>query len=583
MEFDSLVDVLFLIYNRTIHITGLYHPLKSEIMVKKLLVTIILVALISGITGCISNLEPGSAPTPTPSPVPSPTPDKPISITKDELEKDYQQHFKQGNIYLEQEQWDKAIAEFYEVIDCNPKFEEEAAARVGRGIANAWAGNFKQAENDLKMSYDSFGSADAYIAFGIAMTAQHSGSFDEAESLFSTAISLDPNNPDAYTGRALWYLQEAYIWGIGYETSGAANLRWAISDFEKAIELDSRDIQGRIERFNFQDEMAFLPNYIKANKQYGALLVDVSGYRYYDDALEVFARVLEVAPKDVEALIGRGNAYMGLQQYDLALYDFVKASELEPDYPNTYAGATSVDQLPFIQGNSYLKQKGESYGMRWNEAIAAYTKAIEINPEFAEAYANRALARFRQMEYMRGHSGFEYGGVIKDCEKAFQLNPSLRLNKELARAYQYWGDYDIDTSRIPSEGSEDRRKAEDKAITAYSRAIMIDPDYADYYIRRGSLYARLAEHYLDLGQLSRQTDIYTIAIADLTRAIELEPSAYAYRTRGNIFTGMATDYVKAVVDYTRALELGIEYEWNVYSNRASIYAKLGKKDKAIAD
>lgn len=548
--------------------------------------------LVSSVVGCTQEPTPvpsqpepapASAPT-TPLPTPAPAPDKPISTTKDELEKDYQQHFEQGNMYLDQEQWDKAIAEYTQARKLAP---DNAEALVGRAIANAWAGNYKQAENDFNtaysMSYEKFMTADADVAWGIAITAQHSCSLDEAEYLFGRAISVDSDNPDAYTGRALMHLKEAYCWGIEYESSGARHLRQAISDFDKAVELDPDGIQGRIKRFNFEGDMAFLPNYIEANKRRGELLV--SAYHYYSRALEAYDRVLEVCPDDVEALIGRGNAYMGLQQYDLALYDFDKASELAPDNPHAYAGCTSADQLPFIQGNIYLEQRA------WDEAITEYTKAIELNPEYANAYAKRAVAYLEDCNYHLW--GFcEYGRVIADCEKAKTLNPAITLDTKLAYAYSQQGDCHYDNREYEESIINYTKALEldpniscrrpidvywgliydsltcheyDKAIEYANKAIELNTGDNDYY------YRQLAEAYYGRGydHFRHSGFPFDEAIADYTRAIELDPTnAEYYLSRAYIYETLAFSHYewgrvaegknstnKAIADYRQALEL----------------------------
>jgi tetratricopeptide (TPR) repeat protein len=49
--------------------------------------------------------------------------------------------------------------------------------------------------------------------------------------------------------------------------------------------------------------------------------------------------------------------------------------------------------LCFNLGNVYLASQ------QWHKAIGLYKKAIQINPKFAEAYDNLAVAYFRQGQY----------------------------------------------------------------------------------------------------------------------------------------------------------------------------------------
>ena len=115
--------------------------------------------------------------------------------------------------------------------------------------------------------------------------------------------------------------------------------------------------------------------------------------------------------------------------------------------PTTTHGTQAITSVSSAEESynrgSELLDKGE-----YDEAIDEFTKAIEIDPNYAEAYNNRGLA------------------------------------------YYYTWEYDL-------------------AVADYDKAIEIDPDYADAYNNRGNAYA-------DNGQ-------YDLAIADYDRAIEIDP------------------------------------------------------------
>ena len=346
---------------------------------------------------------------------------------------------------------------------------DDGEALIARAIDSAWAGDFAQAENDFNtaysISYERHMTADAYVAWGIAITAQRSTSYSlfEAESLFDSAMSGDSNNPDAYTARAFMYLKAAYDEGIEYESTGAMYLRKAISDFEKAIGLDPDGIQGRTKRFDFEDDMAFLPNYIEACNRNGALLV--SAYYNYSDALEAYENVLEVYPENVEALIGRGNAYMGLQQYDLAFYDFNKAIELTSDNAHAYAG----------RAIAYTKDE------QYNLAITDFTKAIELD----DGYANG--------RYSDAYASPEYGWYTATNEIAFA--PAY-IDAYTSRGYACLedGEYDL-------------------AIDNFSKAVAFQPDCSDAFHEVDSSAA-----YAGRGIANARSGAYGQALDDFTIA-----------------------------------------------------------------
>lgn len=481
-------------------------------------------------------------------------------------------YFEQGNIYLEQEQWDKAITEFSKAIKLNPEFE--VVARVGRGKASAWAGYFEQALDDFEEafyidyynteiqfyggSWNSLMNADAYVAWGIAATAEDSSpGGGEAKDLFDKAISRDPNNSDAYTGRALWFLHKAYGYGHREVTTawsiGHGYLAQATSDFEKAIELDPEGSQRRIKRFNFEDDMAFLPNYIEANNLRGAVLVGVSGYRYYDRALEAYDRVLKVAPKNVEALVGQGNAYMALGQNDKAILSFNAALELEPYNADAYAGLA----IAYTKQNQYdlaivdferaiLLDIGYSQG-EYDDAYATpglyeadKENVIGFAPSYIRAYTSRGYGHLDDGEYQLAIADFSKG-------IAFQPDRSYSFS-EFTNMYAY--------AYMGRAISYTRTKEYEKAID--------DFDIANGYYRLdvsyGNPFTTESQEYIARAIAYSWTGRYGQAIEDFRNAkmyANFSMDADAYFARGFAYKswGLPSDKGLAIADFEKFIAL----------------------------
>ena len=91
-------------------------------------------------------------------------------------------------------------------------------------------------------------------------------------------------------------------------------------------------------------------------------------------------------------------------------------------------------------------------------AIADYSKAIEINPQDANAYSNRGVSKSDLKDYQ---------GAISDYGKAIQIDPK---NTE---AY-----YNSGNAKYTLKGYRE-------AIDYYSSAIAINPKYAIAYSARG--------------------------------------------------------------------------------------------------
>ncbi|MEL7079523.1 MAG: tetratricopeptide repeat protein, partial [Cyanobacteria bacterium J06582_2] len=194
-----------------------------------------------------------------------------------------------------------------------------------------------------------------------------------------------------------------------------------------------------------------------------------------------------------------------------AIADYSKAIELNPDLAEAYVN----------RGNAYLNL-GE-----YQEAIADYNKAIELNPGDADAYINRGNAYLNLEEYQE---------AIIYFNKAIELNPNYP-NSALAyfnrgNAYGNLGEYQ-------------------KAITDYNQAIELNSNYVDAYINRGNAYGNLGE--------------YQEAITDCNKAIELNPdSAIPYSNRGDAYNNLE-QYGKAIADCNQAIVLNTNFV-EAYSN-----------------
>ena len=172
----------------------------------------------------------------------------------------------------------------------------------------------------------------------------------------------------------------------------------------------------------------------------------------------------------------RGYACYNLGLYDLAIANYDKAIQLEPNAASAY-----------INRGVVKADLGQHFA-----AISDYDKAIQLKPDAADAYYNRGNAK--------GKLG-QHFAAISDYDKAIQLKPTL------AEAYINRGVVKADLGQHFA------------AISDYDKAIQLKPDAADAYYNRGFAKADLGQHFA--------------AISDYDKAIQLKPNdAEAYIIRG---------------------------------------------------
>ena len=155
---------------------------------------------------------------------------------------------------------------------------------------------------------------------------------------------------------------------------------------------------------------------------------------------------------------------------------------------------------------------------------------------------------------------------------------ALRINLSVLMAFltigfcygEAWGLFDKARATIYyTQGSQYLERGQhDQAITSFTNAIELNPEYAEAYNNRGVAH-------LDKNQ-------YDQAISDCTKAIEINPKyAMAYNNRGLAYVGKGL-YDKAISDCTKAIELNPKHAM-AYNNRALACYSKGEYDKAWED
>jgi len=131
--------------------------------------------------------------------------------------------------------------------------------------------------------------------------------------------------------------------------------------------------------------------------------------------INYFSRALELNPSLAEAYEKRGILYYFQEKYELMIEDFKSFMELDTPKAKDFR----------LIGIGYLKTG------RYAESISWFTRAIEMDPDFAGAYSNRAEA-YRFIN--------EYDQSIHDATTAIRIGgDQLTVSEAYRTRYKiYW-------------------------------------------------------------------------------------------------------------------------------------------------
>jgi len=201
---------------------------------------------------------------------------------------------------------------------------------------------------------------------------------------------------------------------------------------------------------------------------------------------------------------------------------------------------TSAD--PDFSGGLFLWNIGLALAAlgRKEEAIAAYDKALEIKPDYHEAWNNRGTA----LSDLGRHEE-----AIAAYDKAIELKP----------------DYDAAWYNRGTALSALGRHEE--AIAAYDKALEFKPDLHEAWLNRGNALSALGRH--------------EEAIAAYDKALDIKPNYHEAWTARGVALETLKHYEEAIVSHDQALKVKPDYDLAWYNRGVSLSA-LGRHEEAIA-
>lgn len=341
-----------------------------------------------------------------------------------------------GSIHHIKMNYNQAITDFTEAIKFNPSFTD---AYWNRGNAHLNKGDNAKAIEDYNQAIKIDSNYTAKITPSLAeayrrqgLSSLEIGNYDDALMDFSKAIDLQPNDSEAYLRRGAAYMKKQdfpnaikdfdkaieltpkntaayYNRGRIYDMSNTTEgLKKAIDDYSKTIEID--------------------PYFVAAYSNRGLLYAESNEL---DKGIEDYNTVIEFGQEDADAYNSRGHIYRLKKEYDHAIKDLKQAIKLDPDYAYAYNNLGSTyNDLGNINNNEN----------DFDEAISNFNKAIELDTKYAIAYYNRGLSyNFKCVIYINKmkacyktntpYSVYDdeaitnYDNAIADYTKSIQLKP----------------------------------------------------------------------------------------------------------------------------------------------------------------
>lgn len=286
----------------------------------------------------------------------------------------------------------------------------------------------------------------------------------------------------------------------------------------------------------------------------------------YQAAIAQYNLVIATDPNDSQAWLERGIALARSGDHERAIEDYNRARELEPnnalilynkgisqDALGAYLHAIDSYSMAIDLDSNYAyawNNRGYVYALldEWNQAVLDYSSAISLDPTYATAYNNRAIA----YTHLNNHLGAQ-----ADYETAIELNPQyydayynygvlmykqgkfqpamnafhMVIKSDIQKTPQMWNNHGSALHRLGQYSN---------AITSYTQALKLDPNYELAQLNR-------AIAYRDLGE-------YQAAVDDYSSLLASNPYRYdLYLARGNALENIEPSSATAGISYLQYL------------------------------
>lgn len=252
-----------------------------------------------------------------------------------------------------------------------------------------------------------------------------------------------------------------------------------LKNFETAYNLNPSNLDIIVNLANAQDENGefdkAIEGYNKALEldKNNALIINNRGFSYFhkgefEKAMNDYNKALLLSPKLKIAQYNKDELIKILQEDEKYSEILAKTSDIEKDYK--YYFNLGIEEANL--GNT-------------NEAMSAYNKVIEINPDFATVYLFIGVLQFQKENYIKAK---EY--YTKAIEK----------DKKMIDAY-------FNRGQIVFATKTTDKKELNSALEDFKTATKLDAKFIDAYYSTAVIYKNLGEYHLAIKELDKILEI----------------------------------------------------------------------------
>ena len=244
--------------------------------------------------------------------------------------------FLQGNIYWQQEEYEKAIEAFDFITDIMPN---HPPSWHNKGFSYYQLGRYEEAMKNFDEALK-YNPNSQYSMFYKSSIYMEEGDFENAEDWIVKALMISPNEPQ-FLNNYIYILTQ-------------------LGKYEQAIDVANKSLiiePDRDDIYNYKG-------------------LALSNLNRLEEAIECYDKALKINPNNIDVLNSKGVALDNLNRSDEAIECYDKALKINPNYSEVWNN----------KGFTLNKLN------KLDEAIECYDNALKINPNHVEAWTNKGLA-----------------------------------------------------------------------------------------------------------------------------------------------------------------------------------------------